>query len=180
METQVLAPPKKSFSFIGWLRRLWKLLKFTDVDINVAGFDNTNLIPAYKDPGTRQWGSRLANNTGYNNRRSDQNLFIENDLYTSPSEDKTYDTDRDYRNKYFKFEIGDSATAFTMPLGLNSVGDTLTTEWIQLTTSFQALPFTGSIQVQALNTGGFTLRVTAAANRYVLGSVTELRLVTGS
>ncbi len=155
-------------------------MAFTDANINTALFDKTGVVPGYKDGGSRQWGAQVVNNTAYNFRHSDQNLFIVNDLFTSPTSDKTYDTDRDYISKFLKLEVGLSATIFTMPFALNSAGDILTTEWIQLTTTFQALPFTSSIQIRAENSGGFTLRVTAAGNRYLLGSITELRQIVGA
>ena len=156
---------------------------FTAIDINTASFID-NVIPEYQNPGSRQWGGNIANNTAYNFRHSDQNLFIENDTYTnsSLSSDRTYDTDRDYDGKYLKMELGLSTTIFTMPFGIISSSDALTTEWIQLTTTFQTLPQNGLIQIRAENSGGFTIRVTGTSvtTRYLLGSITECRLVSGS
>lgn len=163
---------------------LWKAaaaLGFTDTDINTAPWDGDELIPAYKNPGNRQWGQRVANNLAYLFRRSDQNIFIQNDTYGTPSEDKTYDADRKYIGKYMKLEIGLSASAFTMPFGIISNADALTTEWILLTSSFQTLPKNGLIQMRAENAGGFTFRITVSTGtRYLLGSVTECRLVAGT
>ncbi len=157
-----------------------QVLGFTNLDINTATFDTLDAIPEYKSIGARQWGSKIANNTAYNNRHSDQNLFVENDEYASPTSDKTYDTDRDYRNKFLKLEVGLSSSAFTMPFAINSAGDILTTEWIQITTTFQTLPFTSQIQIRAENSGGFTLRLTVPGTRFLLGSITELRKTTGA
>lgn len=166
--------------FSAWLLRIRKVIAFQDIDINVATFDNTNLLSEYKDPTSRQFLGKLGNNTAYNFRHSDQNLFIENDEYTDQQE-KTYDTDRDYRNKYLKLEVGLSASAFTMPFGLISNVDALTTEWVQLVTSFQTLPKSGLIEIKANNTGGFTIRVTVSSgSRFLLGSITESRKVTGA
>ena len=164
-----------------WLPR--RVLALTDVDINTATFEDSVLV-GYKAPGSRQFWGLLANNTAYNFRHSDQNLFIENDTYTvsALSSDRTYDTDRDYRNKYLKIELGLSVTQFTMPFGIISSSDALTTEWVQLTTTFQTLPQNGLIQIRALDSGGFTIRVTGTSvvTRYLLGSITESRLVAGS
>lgn len=164
---------------------LWvkQSLSFTDVNKNTASFTD-GIIWTYKDPLSRQALGNVANNTAYNWRRSDQNLFIENDTYTAValSSDRTYDTTRDYRSKYLKIELGLSTTIFTMPFGIISSSDALTTEWIQLTTTFQTLPQNGLIQIRAETSGGFTIRVTGTSivTRYLLGSITESRLVAGA
>ena len=159
-------------------------LVFGDTDINTASFDNLDTIPVYRSPGARGWGGKIANNTAYNYRHSDQNLFILNDTYTisALSSDRTYDTDRKYVGKYIKLEIGVSVTEFVMPFGISSSDDALTTEWVLLTTSFQTLPKSGTIQIRALNAGGIQIRVTGTSivTRYLLGSITECRKITGA
>lgn len=150
------------------------------LDINLASFTEITLLTD-NDSITRKSINDAASNAAYNNRRGDQNLFIENDEYTAPSADKTYDTGRNYGSKYLRLEIGLKASAFVMPFGINSTSTELTTEWIQLTTSFQTLPENAAIQIRAEANGGFTIRVTVASgSRFLLGSITESRKVVGA
>ncbi len=150
-----------------------------DIDINTAAFTQPILLEDADDI-TRKSINDVASNAAYNNRHSDLNLFIENDEYSAPSSDLTYDTPRNYIGKYLKLEVGLNLSAFTMPFGINSTSTELTTEWMQLTTSYQTLPQNSAIQIKAEATGGFTIRVTAPATRFLLGSITECRKITGA
>ena len=150
-----------------------------DVNINAGAF-TANILLGTDDDISRSNINDIAGNTAYNNRHSDLNLFIENDEYTSPSQDKTYDIGRNYIDKYLKLELGLNSSAYTMPFGINSTSTELTTEWLQLTTSFQTLPQNSKIQIKAEASGGFTIRVTTATTQYLLGSITECRKITGA
>lgn len=159
-------------------------LGFTDVDINTATFDETDIIPAYQDPGTRQWGGKIANNTAYNNRHSDMGMIIAGDEYAT-AEEKTYNTERDYRNKYIFATVDIHNAAISLPIFLFT-GNTLATDsspmqvWamLKLTTTYQT--FMSTFQIRALNGGGFMIRYTATGPVWLAAHIHEVRNIVGT
>lgn len=158
------------------------VLSFGNIDINTALFDDLSTVPAYQDPGSKQWGAKIANNTGYNNRHSDQNLVLVNDQYTTTGSpvDKTFDAARNYIGKYISAKlIGRvSASQITLPFEWDEHNNP--EELILLTTTFQTFAATPAFSIRAENSGGITLRVDSGNTLFVSGRITELRLVTGS
>ena len=143
---------------------------FTSVDINTASFES-GVIPEYKSPGTRQWGGNVANNTAYNFRHSDQNLFLFQEAIGG-GVDKTFDTARNYINKHISAQLTASVGALPFSYELDE-------EWILLTTTFQAFAAVPAFAIRAENGGGITLRAVIHSFS-VTGRITDLRLVTGS
>lgn len=178
------------------LLRAKKALAFTSVDINQAGFEDDNLIPGYKDPGTRQWGGRIANNTAYNFRHSDQMLWIGNEEFAGidgTGVELTFDSARIYTGKYIQFDLGtwwqqqalprDPTNAIFFDHGVVL----LTTTYQQIITDMEYDPNTGyvcSISIRSLNAGGIQIKITTTSvaidDCYLTGLLKELRLVTGS
>lgn len=193
----------------GWLILAKQALGFTDTDINTAAFDGDNLIPEYKDPGTRQLFARLANNTAYNNRHSDQMLFLNNDAFVYSSASvltRAYDTDRDYRNKFVAVRLNAFTTSQALPftgVPIDRQGGTddtyLNVVYLQLTTGFQTVigdtvderidigVHNAIIEMRArtiADGGGIEIRVTiqttVSLTVFLIGTIEELRQVTGA
>ncbi len=160
-------------------------LVFGDTDINTALFDPLDTIPIYKSPGIRQWGGKMANNTAYNNRHSDMGMIIAGDKFVA-GEEKTYNTERDYRNKYIFATVDIHSAAISLPIFLFT-GSTLATDsspmqvWVmlQLTTTYQT--FMSTFQIRALNSGGFMIRyASAGADVWLVAHIHEVRNIVGT
>ena len=162
------------------LTRIRKVLAFTDGNINTAAFDATGTIPAYRDPGTRQWGTKMANNAAAAYRLGGRVMLIDNQQITGPGS-YTFDSDRDYRLSYIdiKAKYGLVTQALPQRLGASWGWDFETV--IQITTTQQNLDFVtpdGAWDVKAQNLGGFTIINRTALDFYFTAIVTELRKVT--
>ena len=165
------------------LTRIRKVLAFTDGNINTATFDATGTIPEYRNPGTRQWGTKMANNAANAYRWAGRDMIINNE-YIARSTELTFDTDRDYRNAYMYFRIYVGAASQALPIRDVDAGFWDNYEIIQITTTQQDLDGiapAGVFGVKAENSGGFTIVNREALNDfYFTAVVTELRLVAGA
>lgn len=193
------------------LFRVRKALAFDDANINTAGFVTANTIPEYKDGGSRQWGARVANNTAYNFRHSDQNLFLQNDEFVFASESqktREYDTDRNYVNAFVAVRLNAFNSSQGLPFTAAPIerqdgndDSFLNVVYLQLTTSMQnvigeVVPVDDRIDIGTHNAriamrarnmadgGGIeiqvTIQTTVSLTVYVIGTIKELRNVTGS
>jgi len=167
---------------VGWLITAKQALGFTKTDINTATFTESNLIPEYDDPGTRQWGGRVANNTAANNRLAGRAMIIDNETFTGAQE-KTYDTDRDYRNSYMNVKMYYDVTTQALPRQSLDDGDWTFQTTIKITTTEASLDkaVVPVWKIKALNGGGFTIiNNSALSTWFVTAVITEHRQITGA
>jgi len=167
------------------LLRTKQALGFTDVNINTATFDGAQTIPEYKDPGTRQWGQKMANNVATAYRLGGMNMLINYELIPDGST-KVFDTERDYRNKYIYIRGMSGSACKELPFKFLEDHDwdtSLYGTWYnnlltKLTTTEQVLAGV-VLKIKALNTGGFAIKNVAGSygDIRVTYIVSELRLV---
>jgi hypothetical protein len=167
------------------LTRIRKVLAFTDGNINTATFDATGTIPEYRNPGTRQWGTKMANNAAAAYRLGGRSLFINNEGITG-GDTVSYDTDRDYRNSYV-FWLGNANTSsskYAIPYTENDSAY-VRPAWMQITTTYQDLSSGSGLQIRARNPadgGGIQIKSNYGVGviYYLMGILVEMRLVTGA
>jgi hypothetical protein len=162
-----------------------RVLAFLDLVPETCSFNTANMLPEYEDPGTLQFFGKILENTGYNWRHSGQAMLLENELI-QPQGTKTYDTGRNYVDKYVMILYDVSFNELPLPY---SVPEALVyPNFLQLTTSYQTVTDVALVQqdaseIKALATGGYSIRNTLAAGSYayrLTGMIIELRRVTGA
>lgn len=141
---------------------------FTDAVPNSATYTSGGIIGGYRDWISRQWSQKIANNTAYNWRHSDQALLIGDDSYNTGQE-RTYDTARDYRNSYVFIYVVSGAATIGIPyvFATGSPGHAMR----QLTTTYQNILLSSDWQIRALNTGGIMIKYNGAAQPYYIGGL---------
>jgi hypothetical protein len=152
---------------------------YTAISPNSATFSTADMIPEYKDPGTRQWGQRVVNNTAYNYRHSDQNLMIAGDYWAASGTELTFDTGRDYTNKYVFIMGYEKVGATTIPETFPAAGS-YSIHMKQLTTTYQNLLSDTNFQIKAENAGGITIKCNVIGGSHFAGMIMESRLVVGA
>lgn len=152
---------------------------YTATSPNSAPFSTDDMIPEYKDPGTRQWGQRIANNTAYNWRHSDQNLIIAGDYWAASGDSYTYDTDRNYVNKYVFIMGYEKAGSTDLPETFPAAGS-YSMHMKQLTTTYQNFLSDSNYQIRALNAGGFEIKCNIVGGGHMAAMVFESRYLTAS
>lgn len=159
------------------LMKVSRALGFSNIDVETAVFDVSLARPAYRDPGTRQWGQKLASNTAYNWRHSDLGMYIPSVLYSIGTE-LTYDTGRDYRNKIVYLALIEQVANFSLPWSFVPALDWAVEGFAVLSTTYA--PLSNTIHIKAENTGGFTIQKMQGADRYYGGIIQEIRQVVGA
>ena len=161
------------------LVRASRVLAYTSTSPNSATFSTSDMIPEYKDPGTRQWGQRVANNTAYNWRHSDQNIVIAGQFWNNGDE-LQFDTSRDYTGSTICV-IGytQGLAALDLPLYQIAIEDYFIA-FRTLTTTYQSLLYNSDFQIRAEGSSGFTIKCNVAAGRAFAGIIFEGRLATGA
>ena len=148
-----------------------------DLDPDSDVFTLLNMLIPYGGGISTQFLQKLAENTGYNFRHSDQNLFLLNEAFTVGA-DKTYDSDRIYTGKYIAAKLRGQVGTISLPYEWDEQNYPL--EFILLTTSYQTFAETPAFEIKTEAGGGITLRVTAGTTVYVSGTIIELRRVVGT
>jgi len=170
------------------LVRVKEGLGFTDANINTASFDATGTIPEYKDPGTRQWGQKMANNAAAAYRYGGREMLINNQSLAAGAS-LIFDSERDYRNSYLYIRGFTRGISTSLPFRIEPSqpdfgtqgGWKLTLITDILSTTAQDLLDNGDLVIFGNNDGGFTIRNDDLVDTYYFTLlISEIRLLTGA
>jgi len=145
-----------------------------DLVPNLDEFSTERMIPPYREPITVDFLRRLAQNTSYVKRRTESALLLFNE-HLDPGETKTYDTGKDYNGVYVEVMFRQFMSSQTLPLDYDAI-DTWHPSLQKLTQGFKSTN-SASLTIAALPAGGFQLRSAFESERYLVGTVRELRCV---
>lgn len=154
---------------------------FTTLDPDATPFFTANVIPEFLSDIDAELVQKVVNNTGYNWRKSDQFLFIENESFTAGQE-KTFDAvvPRDYIGAYITTWVDVDQSPMPLPYSIDDEQNYPT--FIQLTTSYQPMYEYGGgtpsvFEIKALVAGGFMIKNTGGISRWIMGAILENRHV---
>jgi len=158
-------------------------MAWDDLDINNDTFSTANMVVGYKDGISYQLAERIAQNTSYLFRRTDNRVVIVNQRFYPVNSEFDYDTDRDYLYHHIMAKVDnnlDSAFDFSSEAMDFERLLTYAPRLIQLTSSYQSLFASNILQIKALAFGGFRIKNTDSEDRYVCAIIEEVRTDFGS
>lgn len=154
-------------------------MAFGNLDPNSDTFTSTSMVPGYKDGISYQFLAKLAENTSYNWRHSDNIMLVENEWFTAGQE-KDFDVARDYTDAYLQiiWRFGTTQNVIQVPTYVDT-GDN-DVRFLQLTASYQSIEPSNTMKIKYNGTTGFRIKNDSVTDYYLLAAITELRKITGS